>query len=68
MSAIFKMYLMNVAVLLVGVISTVILKDCTFLVICAFLFIILSVDLNAELVDMEEYLDELETMEEYENE
>lgn len=68
MSAIFKMYLMNIAVLLVGVISTIILKDCTFLVICVFLFLILSVDLNAELVEMEEYLDEMEAMEAEENE
>lgn len=63
MSAIFKMYLLNVAVLLVGVLSTVLLKDCTFLVICAFLFVILSVELNSELVDMEEYLDEIEARE-----
>ena len=68
MSAIFKMYLMNIAVLLVGVISTIILKDCTFLVICVFLFLILSVYLNAELVEMEEYLDEMEAMEAEENE
>lgn len=63
MSAIFKLYLMNVAVLLVGIISTIILKDCTFLVICIFLFAILSVDLNAELVYMEECIDMLEAME-----
>ena len=68
MSAIFKMYLLNVAVLLVGVLSTVLLKDCTFLVICVFLFLILSIDLNAELVYMEECLDLLEAMEEDKNE
>ena len=60
MSAIFKLFLLNVGILLVGVLSAVILMDCTFLVFCVILFIGLSVDLNAELVDMEEYIEELE--------
>lgn len=60
MSAIFKMFLLNVGILLVGVLSAVILMDCTFLVLCVILFIGLSIDLNAALVEMEEYIDDLE--------
>lgn len=62
-SKLFILYLMNVAILLIGVLSTVVLKDCTGLVLCGFLFVVTSSELNSELCEIESYIEELEASE-----
>lgn len=60
MSKLYKMFLMNVALLVIGILSAFLLKDITILVLCGFLFLILGYELNEELVEIEAYLEKKE--------
>ena len=60
MSKLYKMFLMNVALLVIGILSAFLLKDVTILVLCGFLFLILGYELNEELVEIEAYLEKKE--------
>ena len=60
MSAIFKLFLLDVAILVAGIVSTIIMKDATGLVFCGFIFFVISAELNSELVNLEDYIEEME--------